>query len=144
MYPWLWLWAPQFQFPFSGSVAQRIDPDTRWFFAGIEPRAGNGALEQKIHEDIASYGRQLGLMAEVLLGLAGSDKVTAGQAAKSLARLEEIQDQVEALKQQEHAATVEGAARALEKLAASDPAALAALIRRFGPTRAASRRELAR
>lgn len=144
MYPWLWLWAPQFQFPFSGSVAQRIEPDTRWFFAGIAPQAGNGELEQKIHEDIASYGRQLGLMAEVLLGLAGSDKVTPGQAAKSLARLEEVQDRVEALKQREHDAAVQAAVRALEKLAASDPAALQTALQRFASSRrGASRRELA-
>ena len=38
MYPWLWFWAPQFHFPFSGSVAQRIEPDTRWFFDGIPAR----------------------------------------------------------------------------------------------------------
>lgn len=145
MYPWLWLWAPQFQFPFSGSVAQRIEPDTRWFFAGIAPQAGNGALEQKIHEDIASYGRQLGLMAEVLLGLAGSDKVAPGQAAKALARLEEIQDRVEGLKAREHDASVQAAVRALEHLAASDPAALASAIERFRPSgRPAEARRLAR
>jgi hypothetical protein len=144
MYPWLWLWAPQFQFPFSGSVAQRIEPDTRWFFAGIAPQAGNGELEQKIHEDIASYGRQLGLVTEVLLGLAGSERARPDQAAKSLARLEEVQDRVEALKQREHDASVQAAVRALEKLAATDPAALEAAIQRLAPSRRGSgRRELA-
>ena len=32
MYPWFRFWAPQLHFPFSGSVAQRIEPDNRMFF----------------------------------------------------------------------------------------------------------------
>lgn len=98
MYPWFWVWAPQFQFPFSGRVAQRIQPDTRWFFAGIDPQAGDGKLEQQVHEDIASYGRQLGLITEVLLGLVGQEGVTAEQAQESLQRLKAIHAEVETLK----------------------------------------------
>jgi hypothetical protein len=113
MFPWFWVWAPQFQFPFSGSVMQRIEPDTNWFFAGIRPDAGNGAMEKLIHEDVASYGRQLGLVTEVLLGLLSKDTVTAEHAAESLERLKEIHHEIEALK-----------SRHGGRLALSQPAAL--------------------
>ena len=141
MFPWLWLWAPQLQFPFSGSVAQRIDPDTRWFFGGIRPEAGDGELEQRIHEDIASYGRQLGLVTEVLLGLAGSEQVGPEQASRSMKRLEDIRTEVEALKEQEDAHLARQAAAALEQLGRRDPAALAALVQQFATRRPAAGRE---
>ena len=63
MIPSLWYWAPRFQFPLGGSVAQRIEPD---FFSGISVDAGNGEVEREAF-DVASYGRQLGLITEVLL-----------------------------------------------------------------------------
>lgn len=62
MMTWPLIWAPQWHlhFPFSGSVAQDIDPDVNWFFAGIRPQAGNKEIERKAF-DIASYGRATGL-----------------------------------------------------------------------------------
>lgn len=141
MFPWFWLWAPQLQFPFSGSVAQRIDPDTQWFFGGIRPQAGDGQLEQQIHEQIASYGRQLGLLTEVVLGVVGSEQVGAEQAGRSLARLEEIRAEVEALKTQQDVQLAREAAAVLEQLAQRDPAALAALVQRFGAPRLSASKE---
>jgi hypothetical protein len=66
MYPWFWLWAPRIQFPYSGTLSQWVEPNTSWFFGAIQPQAGNGELEKQIF-DVASYGRQLGLITEVLL-----------------------------------------------------------------------------
>lgn len=132
MYPWLWFMAPQFHFPFSGSVAQRIDPDTSWFFSGIRPQAGDGALEKNIF-DVASYGRQLGLISEVLLAQAGSDAVSAEQGAQSLARLEAVHRQIEAVKAQSRDELAGAATAALAQLQASDPAALARVLKRFAP-----------
>ena len=45
MYPWLFLWAPQLQLPFSGDVAQRIEPRTQWFFDGIDSTSGDPVIE---------------------------------------------------------------------------------------------------
>lgn len=67
MYPWFWLWAPQFHYPLGGNVAQDIDPS--FFFAGIKPGAGNPTIERQAF-DVASYGKQLGIVTEILLGLA--------------------------------------------------------------------------
>lgn len=95
MFPWLWQWSPQFHFPLSGSVAQRIDPDA--FFGAIPPWAGNGEMEQKAFE-VASYGRQLGLITELLLDLAAQQPPTTPAGRKARARLAEIQARIEALK----------------------------------------------
>ena len=130
MYPWLWFWAPQFHFPFSGSVAQRIQPDTRWFFDGIPPEAGNGELERQIF-DVASYGRQLGLITEVLLAQAGDDAIAPQQAAQSLARLKTVQREVEAVKRRNGEQVARSAIAALEKLQASHPAEFAQVLARF-------------
>ncbi|MFZ5550528.1 MAG: hypothetical protein ACOZJX_17665 [Pseudomonadota bacterium] len=95
MFPWLWQWSPQFHFPLSGSVAQRIDPDA--FFGAIPPWAGNGEMEQKAFE-VASYGRQLGLITELLLDLAAQQPPTTPAGREARARLAEIQARIEALK----------------------------------------------
>lgn len=101
MYPWLWLWAPRFQFPWSGDVAQDIDPDTTWFFESIKPEAGNARIEQKAFA-VASYGKQLGLITEVLIGLAEPDSQAAAESAKSLKELKRIQAEIEDLKDAEY------------------------------------------
>ncbi len=124
MVPWLWYWAPQFQFPFSGSVAQRIEPD---FFAGIRTGAGNGDVEREAF-DVASYGRQLGLITEVLLSLAGQGGVSAAKGQESLDRLQQIHDRVEDVKRRHRASQLDAARVALQKLRDSDPAALALLL----------------
>ena len=130
MYPWLWFWAPQFHFPFSGSVAQRIEPDTNWFFAGIRPEAGNADVEKQIF-DVASYGRQLGLITEVLLGQTTDGVVPAEQAAESLSKLKAVYREVEAVKRRNKDKLSKAAVAALEKLEANDPAALAQVMARF-------------
>jgi hypothetical protein len=131
MYPWLWFWAPQFYFPFSGSVAQRIEPDTRWFFDGIRPEAGNADVERQIF-DVASYGRQLGLITEVLLSRTSEDAVAPEQAARSLARLEGVYREVETVKRRNCDKLARSAVEALEKLRASDPSGFDEVLARFG------------
>lgn len=107
MYPWLWFWAPQLHFPWSGDVAQRIQPDTRWFFKGIPPDAGDADIEEKAFS-VASYGKQLGLITEILIELAEQAESKSVTAATSLERLKRIRTQIE------HIKTVEYAARAAD------------------------------
>ncbi len=119
MYPWFWFWAPQIHLPFSGSVAQEIAPDTDWFFDSIRPEAGNGDVEKKIFE-VASYGRQLGLITEVLLALADGETVDRETAAQSLERLKQIQREVEDVKRTNTTRTADAAIALLRKLRDSD------------------------
>jgi hypothetical protein len=123
MYPWLWIWAPAFHFPFSGSVAQEIAPDTDWFFDAIPPAAGDGRLEQKIVE-VASYGRQLGLISEIVLALADGKDVKEGEARQALERLKAIDAEIEAIKVADNARVAEAAIVLLRKLGKSDRAQL--------------------
>ncbi|MFL5438595.1 MAG: hypothetical protein ACJ79W_05500, partial [Myxococcales bacterium] len=74
-----------------------IDPNTSWFFDGISDTAGDKTLERKAFE-VASYGRQLGLITEVLIDLAARLPPTSAEAVKSLVRLRDIQNRIEQLK----------------------------------------------
>jgi hypothetical protein len=134
MYPWWWFWAPQVHFPLSGSVAQQIEPNTNWFFGSIRPEAGIGDVEQEIFENVASYGRQLGLITEVLLnGVDGT--VDDSTASRSLARLKEIREKTEAVKAESSDRLASAAGALLERLRASDPKRFEEVLQQFGSRR---------
>lgn len=101
MVPWLWLWAPQVQLPWSGNVVQDIEPTTTWFFDGIKPGAGNASIEEKAFA-VASYGKQLGLLTEVLIELAEKNLGATARSAKALAELKRIQAEIEKIKEVEY------------------------------------------
>lgn len=132
MVPWFWFWSPQFHFPFSGSVAQRIEPDTHWFFAGIRPEAGDAETEEQLF-DVASYGRQLGLLTEVLLAMADKDSIPAAKAARSLTQLKAVHADIEGVKRGRRDRLARSAVDALDKLAQSDPQQLTEVLARFKP-----------
>ncbi len=120
MYPWLWLWAPQFRFPFSGSVAQDYEPNTEWFFGAISPSAGNGKVERRAFE-VASYGRQIGLLTEALLAQNQQGTVTPEQGAMALERLTDIRNQIEKLKAEEAQTLAKSLKEQLERLRRQHP-----------------------
>jgi hypothetical protein len=117
MFPWFWIWAPRFNYPWSGNVAQDISPDTTWFFGAIKPQAGIGEVEKEIF-DVASYGKQLGLITEVLLSLASADTIDAGKAAESLTRLKQIYAEIEKVKADNSRRLAEATMAMLRKLRA--------------------------
>jgi hypothetical protein len=103
MFPWFSVWAPHIQLPWSGNVVQDIDPTTNWFFGAIKPDAGNAVIEQKAFE-VASYGKQLGLLTELLIDLAEQAATARGpEASEALSRLKDIRSQIEAIKSQTYA-----------------------------------------
>mgnify|MGYP003402866277 CR=1 FL=1 len=132
MFPWLWFWAPTLHLPFSGAVAQRIDPDTNWFFRVIDPRAGDADVEQQAF-NVASYGRQLGLITEVLIDLAQQVGTQSPQAGESLARLEAIRGRIEAIKSDAAAAEVEQVTTQVRALQRKAGAPYAELVRQLQP-----------
>ncbi|WP_338762563.1 hypothetical protein [Massilia sp. METH4] len=100
MTPFLFMYlAPQFHFPFSGAVSQAIDPDVTWFQNLIRPGAGNARIERRAFEEVASYGKQLGVITEVLLQQVAQ---TAGPDSEALRKLRAIQLQIEGIKAQEY------------------------------------------
>ncbi len=130
MFPWLWYWTPQLHLPFSGSVTQDISPDTNWFFGAIRPGAGIGEIEKEVF-GVASYGRQLGLMMEVLLPLAGAEPVDADKAKESLDKLKDLYARIEKVKAENKQRLAEAAVETLEKLKAADPAGFERVLGRF-------------
>ena len=97
MFPWFW-WqsSPHYEFPLSGNVNQ--DFIMELFFGSIKSSAGDGHVEKKAF-NTASYGRQLGLILEVLLHLSGSKIVSKDEANSSRKRLEKIYKDVDDIKQ---------------------------------------------
>lgn len=115
MYPWIVFWAPHLYFPWSGSVAQRIEPDTNWFFGSIAPDAGDATIEKKAF-DVASYGRQLGLITEVLIDLAEKVAPESQEAKESFARLKDIKARIDGLKHDDAASLARDIELRLERL----------------------------
>jgi hypothetical protein len=115
MFPWLWFWAPQVHLPWSGDVAQRIAPSTHWFFQGIRPGAGHPRIEEEAF-DVASYGKQLGLITELLLDLSRrSGNAPSPEAAEARDKLAEIARRIEAIKAEEYARDADALERQLRE-----------------------------
>ena len=130
MYPWFFFWAPQVTLPFGGSVAQRIEPSTNWFFDGIDPGSGDPAIERKAFE-VATYGRQLGLITEVLVDLAAQTPPTTAKGRKSLQRLREIQRRIEEVKERDAIDALEQIDGLLARLKKKHPERVAAARQRI-------------
>lgn len=103
MFPWLWLWAPRVEFPLSGDVVQDIEPTLAPYFGRIAPPAGNGRIESKAVQ-VASYGRQLGLLTDVVIGLAEQSLPKGAEAQRALEQLKQIRGQIAELKTTEYEA----------------------------------------
>lgn len=114
MFPWLWFWAPNLhlEFPWSGDVTQDIDPVASWFFGTIKPGAGNPRIERRAF-DVASYGRQLGWITEVLIAIAERDGAPSGQAGASLEKLKRIRGEIEKIKDAEYDAELQRVERSV-------------------------------
>lgn len=126
MFPWFWIhWspqlAPQLHFPLSGAVTQDILP--------VQAGAGSAAVEREVG-DLASYGRQLGWLSEVMLGQqADATPAQRAAAGDALAELRTLSGEVAAIKRRHRAARLRAAARTLKELADDEPEALAELLR---------------
>ncbi len=131
MVPWLWFFAPQVHLPWSGSVAQQIAPDTHWFFSGIAPGAGDARIEEQAFA-VASYGKQLGLITEVLLELARASPKASATTKDSIAKLEAIRAEIERIKGVEYAHAADTLAeqvRAIQQRGGAKARALGARLR---------------
>lgn len=92
-----WTWSPEIHLPWSGEVKQRID--STWFTHWITPGLGDPSVEEKAFTKVASYGKQLGLITEVLLALVDQTKLDAQ--SDSVAKLRDIKGLIDDLKKVE-------------------------------------------
>lgn len=104
------------------NLSQPILP---WSFTGVTVNyAGNASIEKNIIENVASYGKQLGILTDAVLKLADrSIPQKAGEPAQDpIARLHEIAVQVEKFKDAHKTSLLNEARQAMDRLAADNPA----------------------
>ncbi|SER00778.1 hypothetical protein SAMN03080615_03566 [Amphritea atlantica] len=112
MNPWLGMFKP----PFSGDLTQDISPVTSWWSPQIEVNfAGNRQIETAVVRDVASYGKQLGVITDVLLEL------TKHQTSESIDQLQKIAEDIEQVKRQHLSANINSLKSSLMTLKAEDP-----------------------
>lgn len=125
MLPWL---QSNFNFPLSGDVNQKIEPD--WFFGIIDSEVGDSEIEKEIFIKVASYGKQIGMLAEVLLSIADNLKLNEKD-IKTLSELKELQNKVEAIKASKRERVKENAKNILNKLRDCDSDSFKRLLKEY-------------
>jgi hypothetical protein len=107
--------------PFSlfapGNLSQAINPG--WFDINVTYQ-GNPAIEKEVVEKVASFGKQLGLITDVVLQLAAARPD--GDKKDPLRRLREIAKEIEKLKAANEASLSGRAQDAMDQLARTYPA----------------------
>jgi len=124
---------PNIMFPGAGGNWQEIM--TRWWSPNISLNfAGNAGIEREVNEDVASYGRQLGWLNEIVEALAAAapDAVNAGPAADPLAKLKAAQKKIDAIKARRKTSALDQARAALSALDQDD---YRSLLRSLDPDR---------
>jgi hypothetical protein len=112
-FPFTW---PYSFFQAPNTLDQPINPG--WFDVNINNYAGSPQIEKDVVEKVASFGKQLGILTDAVLELAGSKPRPDNSA---VTRLREIADKVEALKSLNKAALESEARGAMARLAKLEP-----------------------
>ena len=100
------------------SLNQPILPD--WSLQHITVNyQGNPAIEKDVAANVASYGKQLGIITEAVLALARDE----ADNSEPIKRLRRIADDIEKIKRQHRSDLAAAAREAMESLAEKDPAA---------------------
>lgn len=120
-----------FMWPFSlfapGNLNQPILPG--WSFGNVTVGyAGDPDIEKRVVEDVASFGKQIGIITDVVLELASGKPAAKNE---PLAQLREIEAKVKAIKEQQKRSLSEKASDAMAKLAQSDGAAAERIARQY-------------
>ena len=126
MNPWLFPWLGMFKSPLSGDVTQDISPITRLLSPQFEFNfAGDRNIESEVVAEVASYGKQLGILSDALIELAD------GKKGEAVNRLKKLTVEIEVIKNQ-HKDKLEQTVKAdLDKLKKQDPDTLKRLIEEY-------------
>ncbi len=113
-------------FPFTFNFPSGDVDLANWFSPTIEVSyAGNQAIERDVVENVASFGKQLGIVIDAVVALAGDDK------ANELKALKDLKNEVDTVKARHKRDIKRDAEAAIERLAKLDEPALKTLIRRY-------------
>ncbi|HEY1474341.1 MAG TPA: hypothetical protein VGF53_09690 [Pseudolabrys sp.] len=109
-------------FPGAGGNWQEIF--TRWWSPNISLNfAGDAGIEREVNEDVASYGRQIGWLNDIVEALvaAAPNAVKANTAAEdSLKKLQDAQQKIDAIKRRRKTSALDKARTALSALDQDD------------------------
>jgi hypothetical protein len=113
-----------FRLPLSGDVNQRITAP--WFSPSLTVNyAGDPAVEDRVVTEVASYGKQLGWLNDIVLALATKQAIPPDR----LSSLETAVKEINAIKRQTQVSAVDAANKALDQLKRDEPDAYAELLR---------------
>lgn len=90
-----WLnYSPEVHWPFSGAVTQDIQ-------ASLLNKAGNNEIEVRVLREVASYGKQIGVIGELLLAVVGSlpPKKLGEEGEHALAQLRQMAEDIQRIKE---------------------------------------------
>ncbi len=120
----LWdYWFNLFRSPLSGNVEQNYHPVTSWWSPQFEFNfAGDQHIEAQVVSNIASYGRQLGMITEAVLALAENND------SPAIEKLRKLADKIENVKNEHSRESIESLESQLRKLKESDRAAFDKLL----------------
>lgn len=123
-----------FRLPLSGAVNQRITAP--WFSPSLTVNyAGEPAIEDRVVTEVASYGKQLGWLNEIVIALANKRAVP----EETLRRVEKAVQEIEQIKKEVQPSALSAASKALDQLKRDQPHEYAQLLRERQRAEAASR-----
>lgn len=100
--------------PWSGDVWQRIN--SGWFSPTFN-FAGDAKIEERVVSEVASYGKQIGWLNEIVLDLAKGEKPD----PDVISKLAKAVNEIEEIKAAESSSALRAAVDALGRLKAADP-----------------------
>jgi hypothetical protein len=121
---------------FPGGAGNWQEIMTRWWSPNIAVNfAGNASIEREVTEDVASYGRQIGWLNDVVAALAKDSAAVKNdaKAERALKALMAARDKIEAIKERRKASALDNARGALAKLGAADKGEYSRLVRSLDP-----------
>lgn len=115
-------WGVEFKLPGADQNQQWIAPVTNWLSPTVVTYAGDREIEARVVTEIASFGKQLGILTDALLELADD------RPGEAVTRLRRIATRIEAVKIQHRRDLEERAEEAFDELLKADPAAAKRLV----------------
>lgn len=109
--------------PFCGGVNQDYHPDTSWFSPTVNVEmAGHQKIERDVVTNTASYGKQIGLMMDILVVLAEKcECVDTEQFHADVKRLKDIHTRIENTKKHHRGSLAHTAVDTLDALKRDNP-----------------------
>lgn len=112
-----------FRAPLSGDVNQRITAP--WFSPSLTVNyQGDPKIEDRVVTEVASYGKQIGWLSEIVLALAENKPPP----ERALHKLTDAAARIEKIKKEELGSALDQATRALDRLQKDNPAAYRGLL----------------